>query len=229
MPRSASVWGTKPWAWRVALASVRWRRRAAAKVPAPVPTARRSAKTRPASRQYLPRVDEAAPKRPAPCSVGAVSVSLVSSSTRSSIVPPSPRSLKATDVKPTSGTAHATTSAAMPSRRRARMVGASRVWPTFTASPPSTSSTAIRTSSRPNSPATLSLTASGWSVTAKASLDSAQAPTRPAPTAGIRSTGRLRSRSGTIANHAMAPRAAAARAPRDWVSRIARIAAPMAG
>ena len=61
------------------------------------------------------------------------------------------------------------------------------------------------------------------------SRDSAQAATSPPPMAGASSTGRLRSRSGTAANQAMAAITAAASAPRDCVSRIARMQAPIAG
>src|SRR5215208_6693140 len=107
--------------------SVRWRSLDVAKFPAPRPIVGRSSNTFPASRQYLPRVEEAAVRRPAPCSVGAVSVSLVSWSTRSPIAPPIPLSLNATDVKATSGITHAMARAAIPMRRRRQIPGQPRV------------------------------------------------------------------------------------------------------
>ncbi len=117
----------------------------------------------------------------------------------------------------------------MPARRRSRGGGAERVSPTLSAKPAAYSRAAIATSSSPNSLATASLLASDWAVSAKAGLESAQTATPPAPAAGTRSTGSERSLSGTTASQATTPRAAAASAPRDWVSRIARIAAPMPG
>ncbi len=54
-------------------------------------------------------------------------------------------------------------------------------------------------------------------------------PTAPAAAAGARSTGRLRRRRGTSTNQRTAPIAAVASAPRDWVSRMARIATPIPG
>ena len=117
----------------------------------------------------------------------------------------------------------------MPARRRSRGAGAERVSPTLSASPAAYSRAAIASSSNPNSLATASLLASDWAVSAKAGLESAQTATPPAPAAGTRSTGSERSLSGTTASQARTPRAAAASAPRDWVSRIASIAAPMPG
>jgi hypothetical protein len=142
---------------------------------------------------------------------------------------PMPRSLNATEVKAASGTRHATATATMPTRRRIRAEGARRATPAFTAAPVSSRSTTISTTSPPNSPATLSFTDSGCRLFVNASLESAHAARAPAATSGSSRTGRLRSRIGTRTNHAIAPTAAAPAAPRDCVSRIARIDTPMAG
>ena len=87
----------------------------------------------------------------------------------------------------------------------------------------------MRITSRPNSPATASLAERGWRLFEKASLESAQAPTAPAASAGMSSTGMLRRRSGTSANQITAPITAATSAPRDCVSRMTRAQAPTAG
>ena len=126
------VCGTNPCAWRVTAGSVRTRRRATANDPAPTPMVGRWSNTRSASRQYFPRVDSAAKTRSPPSS-GATSVSLVSSETLSSNVPDNPRSEKATEVKATSGTTQATTTATSPMRRWARTGTTPRTSPTFTA------------------------------------------------------------------------------------------------
>ena len=129
MPRSASVWGRNPCACAVTAASVRWRSRATAKAPAPTPTAGRSSNTLPASRQYLPRVEEDAKTR-APPSSGDTSVSLVSRLTRSSMFPE-----RATEVKATSGTRQASATATTPARRRVRIDTRPRCSPTLIAKP----------------------------------------------------------------------------------------------
>ncbi len=138
--------------------------------------------------------------RAAPWS-GAVSVSLTSSSTRSLIEPPRPRSLMATEVTPTSGIRQAATTRghAHPAAKRASAAPSARA----RRSRPgrrAKSTTTISSTSRPKSPATLSLEASGWSVFENGSRASAHAPTAPAAAAGARSTGRLRRRRGTRAN-----------------------------
>ncbi len=203
---------------------MRWRRRATAKAPEPTPSSGRSSKTLKASRQYFPREDDAAKTRP-PLSSGATFVSLVSSSMRS----PMPRSLKATDVNATSGTMHATATVAMPIRRRIRAVGTRRAAVASIAAPTSSSSASMSSTSAPNSPATSCLAASGWRLFENGSFESAQAATAPAAAVGNNRTGRLRSRSGTSANQPSAPTSAAAAAPRDCVSRIARTNPPIAG
>ena len=78
-------------------------------------------------------------------------------------------------------------------------------------------------------PDSFAYAANDGAVAAKASFDSAQAATPPAPAAGSRITGSVRNRSGTMASQASVPSAAARRAPRDWVRRMARIAAPAPG
>ncbi len=194
-------------------------------MPAPSPAAGRSSNTRPASRQYLPRVEEAAVRRPAPSSDGAVLVSLVSSSTRSPMPP-----LNAAEVNATSGTAHAMTSATIPIRRPTWTGGRPRLRPALTSAPATTSPRSITSSSRPNSPATLSLTRSGSPATENASWDSAHAPTAPAPSDGRTIAGSDRSRTvGTIAIQATVPITAATSAPRDCESSSASTAAPSAG
>jgi hypothetical protein len=140
-----------------------------------------------------------------------------------------PRSLKATEVKAASGTSKATATAATPTRLRISAEGAVRSAPTSTAAPTSSSSTTISSTSPPNSPATASFADSGWRLLVNGSFESAHAPTPAAAPSGSTSTGRLRSLSGTSMNHAAAPTAAAAAAPRDCVSRIARTKMPMAG
>ena len=223
-PMSAMVWGSQPCACCVTDESVRWRRRAFSKAPAPTPSNGRSSKTRNASRQYLPRDDDAANTLPPP-SCGATFVSLVSSSMRS----PIPRSLKATEVKAPSGARHATATAATPTRLRSRADGSRRSTTISTAAPTSTRRTTSSSTSAPKSPATASFADRGCRLFENASLESAQAPTADPATSGSTSTGRLRRRSGTSANQAIAPTAAAAAAPRDCVSRIATTHTPMAG
>ena len=93
--------------------------------------------------------------------------------------------------------------------------------PRFTAHPAASEATTSSNRNSPNSPATLSRTPSGWRLFEKASLDRAHALMGAESSAGITTTGRLRSRSGTIANQSAAPITAAASAPRDWVSMIA--------
>ena len=222
-PRSAIVWGIQPCACCVTDWSVRWRRRAFSKAPAPTPSSGRSLNTRYASRQYLPRDEDAANTRPPPSS-GATLVSLVSSWMRS----PIPRSLNATEVNAPSGARHATATAATPTRLRSRADGARCSTTTSTAAPTSTSSTTSSSTSAPKSPATASFADSGWRLFVNGSLVSAQAATADAATSGSTSTGRLRRRSGTSANQTIAPTAAAAAAPRDCVSRMASDADPHA-
>jgi hypothetical protein len=202
---------------------VRWRRRATAKAPAPTPSDGRSSNTRPASRQYFPRVDEEAKTRLPPSS-GDTSVSLVSSLTRSSIVPD-----RATEVNATSGTRHASATVTIPARRRVRIDTTPRASPMLIAKPAASRTTIISTTSRPKSPATASFASSGWRLFEKGSFESAQAPTAPAASDGTMTTGRLRRRSGTIASHTIAAIAAAPSAPRDWVRRMASTLSPTAG
>ena len=87
----------------------------------------------------------------------------------------------------------------------------------------------MRSTSVPKSPATASFADSGWSAFENASFESAHAPTATAAAAGKITTGRLRSRSGTSTNQAIAPTTAAAAAPRDWVSTMASAQAPISG
>ena len=155
-----------------------------------------------------------------------MSVSLTSWSTRSPIERPS---LAATEVNATSGARQAIVAAPAPTTRRHRIGAGQRASPAFTASPASSRRTIIIRRSSPKSPATLSLASNGWSVFENASFDRAQAPTAPAAAAGAISTGRLRSRSGTRTNQASATSAAATSAPRDWVSRMARMQSPSPG
>ncbi len=83
--------------------------------------------------------------------------------------------------------------------------------------------------SRPNVPAIASRSGSGVPPTVKAVFDSPHAATGTAPTAPRASTARLRRRSGTKANQAMAPMASATSEPRDWVRSMARTRTPAAG
>ena len=153
-------------------------------------------------------------------------VSLVSSSMRS----PMPRSLKATDVKAASGTRHATVTAAMPIRLRIRADGALRSAPASTAAPNRIRSTIISSTRAPKSPATASLAVERLEGLREGVLRERPRARRQRPCrAGSSSTGRLRSRSGTSTNHATAPTAAAAAAPRDCVSSIATTETPIAG
>ena len=142
---------------------------------------------------------------------------------------PIPRSLKATDVNAASGTTHAMATAAMPIRLRIRADGARRSAPASTAAPTRMRSTIISSTRAPKSPATASFAVRGWKAFVNGSFESAHAETAAAATPGTSSTGRLRSRSGTSTNHARAPTAAAAAAPRDCVRRIATMDTPMAG
>ena len=134
--------------------------------------------------------------------MGAVSVSLVSSSTRSLIVPPSPRSLRATEPRASTATAPTAATATTPARFLIRAGTAPRSSARFTAKPAPNRTTAISSNSSPNSEPTLSFAASDGAVMENASLDRAHAPTRAAPAAGMRITGRVRSRSGTIRSQA---------------------------
>ncbi len=174
-PRSAIVCGIHPCACWVTDASVRCRSRAFSNAPAPTPSSGRSSNTRNASRQYLPRDDDAANTRPPP-SPGDTCVSLVSSSMRS----PMPRSLKATDVKAASGTRHATVTATMPIRLRSRADGARRSAPASTAAPNRIRSTIISSTRVPKSAATTSLALSGWKAFVKGSFESAHTLTSSA-------------------------------------------------
>ena len=142
---------------------------------------------------------------------------------------PMPRSLNATEVKAASGTRHATVTAAMPIRLRIRADGARRSAPVSTAAPNRIRSTIMISTRAPKSPATASFATRGWNALVKGSFESAHALTAAPTPSGSSSTGRLRSRSGTSTNHAIAPTAAAAAAPRDCVSRIATTETPMAG
>ena len=178
-PKSASVCANQPCAWRVTEVSFRTLSRATANAPAPTPSAGRALKTLHASRQYLPRDEDAANTRPPPC-CGATFVSLVSSEMRS----PMPRSLNATDVNAASGTTHATTTAAMPTLRRIRAEGTRRAEPASIAAPTSISRASIRSTSVPKSPATASFADSGWSAFENASFESAHAATATAAADG---------------------------------------------
>ena len=197
-------------------------------MPAPEPAASWCSNTCQASRHKTERLLVVDVSR-AELAPGCVALSFVRSWTRSLIVPPSPRWLKATEVNRTSGTAQAATSATALTRLRSRIVGVVRASKRSTASPANSSTAIISSRKAPNSPATPSFTDSGCRGVEKAVLERAQAETGAAPATGSSNTGRPRSLSGTIANQARAPTTAAASAPRDPVSRIATIAIPIAG
>ena len=144
-----------------------------------------------------------------------VAVSLVSEWKRFEIVPVSPRWLNATDVNATSVTRHANPAAVSPTRLRILGEGASRLTRKPMISPIASSTAVIVSSSIPNSPAALSRTLSGTRSFVNASRCNAHTITGAAPTTETPTTARLRTRSGTNANHTMSATTAAPSAPRE--------------
>jgi hypothetical protein len=131
------------------------------------------------------------------------------------IVPPRPRSEPDSTSTRAIGTATATSPKAVPSRSRARARGAWCATRKPIARPAPSASRTVAITNRPNSVATASRTASGWSFSVNASWRSAHTITGAAAASEKPSTVMLRSRSGTNAIHSRAPTPATTIAARE--------------
>ncbi len=97
-----------------------------------------------------------------------------------------------------------------------------------TISPIAASTRSVPTTHRPKLPATPSRADGDWRLDVKASLDRAQEAAGATASMAPR-TGAVRRRRGTKASQASVASTAAARAPRDCVSRMVSTSVPRAG